>query len=436
MNLQPHWPLLTLDSDENTVWLQWLVRLRWVAIFAQVITVASVFRVLHNPLVLVPIFGAVVAVLSVSNLWVLRLIHSGAPVEERTVALNLGLDVLALTLLIGLAGGTGNPFTVLLLIHVAMAAVMLSLRTALSITALVLVCFSTLQFVHLPLHLHQHSLGEERLFTLGQSVAFTVTALSVSLFIAGLAETRRRREDQLLDARERTARIDRLRSVGTMAAGAAHELNTPLGTISLRLRRVARRHDDEATQKDLTAVQSQLDRCSRVVDQLLVGAGDPSAAQMEPCRLAEVVEEGVALWSYGSGIDVELECEDPDAIVEVPRIAFTQALINLLENAREAQHVVAEQSPIEVRVSRQGAQGLVRVRDHGCGLPDETDKVGEPFFTTKETGTGLGVFVAQQVAEGSGGGLGYDTGKEPDGRSFTEASWWFPSPPRSREEAL
>jgi C4-dicarboxylate-specific signal transduction histidine kinase len=103
-------------------------------------------------------------------------------------------------------------------------------------------------------------------------------------------------------------------------------------------------------------------------------------------------------------------------------VAFVQALTNLLENAREAQEAVDRFDPLQVDVLREGQRVVVQVADRGCGLPDARDQIGTPFFTTKPTGTGLGVFVAQSLADGAGGGLSY--APHPDGGTI--ASWWFP----------
>ena len=112
--------------------------------------------------------------------------------------------------------------------------------------------------------------------------------------------------------------------------------------------------------------------------------------------------------------------------MELPRIAFTQAFTNLLENARQAQEAVSELRPIEVTLLRDGANGVISVVDHGCGLPDRPDRVGDPFFTTKPTGTGLGVYVARAVADAAGGGLVYRSLS-----NSTEARWWFAEARRS-----
>lgn len=419
-------------ADEGAIWLTWLVRLRWVALFAQIITLGFTFQLLSQPGLVLTLLGGVMAVLVGANLTALRQLgaHHEAvergenpePVAEHVLLAQLALDVTALTAFFGLAGGPDNSFTTLYLIHVAMGAVMLSPRRAATLAGVVLLAYALLHLGHLPLHLERHSLPRQTLLRLGHLLSFGITTVAVATFVVGLASSLRRRKQQLLEARDRTARTDRLRSVGTLAAGAAHELNTPLSTIGLRIRRIARRHGDEDTTRDLEVIRNQLERCTQVVDQLLVGAGDPAAADIERRPLAELVHAAVGLWTKGSTLHVVSQDASDGLVVEVPRIAFVQALINLLENAREAQEEVGCFDPLHLRVSRQGDQGVVELADRGCGLPDSAEQVGEPFFTTKPTGTGLGVYVARAVADGAGGGLRYLRG-EPSG---TVARWWFP----------
>jgi two-component system sensor histidine kinase RegB len=433
------WPIIAGTSDdEGALWLRWLVRLRWVAIAAQILALAFSFSLLQNVWLLVPL-GIVIVLLVVGNLRALQILAidegpgagEATPVAEDVLLAQLGIDVVALTGFFVLAGGPENPFTILYVIHVAMAAIMLPPRRSAALTALVLGCYGLIHVVHVPLRFDHHALTQSTLIGLGRVLSFTVASVSVGIFAVGLATSLRRRSAQLLEARDRTARTDRLRSVGTLAAGAAHELNTPLSTIDLRLRRIARRHADPDTAKDLEVMQGQLDRCVRVVEQLLIGAGDPSASGLERSGLGVLVSESVGLWSKGSAVGVEFRDASDGIEVEVPRVAFIQGLINLLENAREAQEDVACLDPIDVDVIRDGSSAIVRIRDRGVGLPPEgADRVGDPFFTTKPSGTGLGVFVARAVAEGAGGGLGY----APAVGGGTEARWWFPESSRRHHD--
>lgn len=406
--------------NENRIWLRWLTRLRWVALGAQIITLGFAWPVLES-VSLLGILVFVMLALLLANLRAGMLLRQRVPIDHQTLLWQLGLDVVALTTFFVVGGGPDNPFIVLYLVHVAMGAVMLRPEDATALTVGVLGCYGLLHAYHFPLRYDQHSLPAATLVPIGQLLAFVITSSSVAVFVVGLSDTLRRRTDELLVARDRTYRTDRLRSVGTLAAGAAHELNTPLSTIGMRVRRIGRRYQDDATENDLGVIRSQLERCSRIVQQLLYGAGDPSAVGLERTALIALVEESVKFWSTGTALEVEVDDRSGGAEVELPRVAFAQALTNLLENAREAQEAADSIAPLTLRVTANADRVVIELRDHGCGLPKEKSQVGTPFFTTKTAGTGLGVFVARQVADGAGGGLRYKNHE--DG---TTARWWFP----------
>ncbi|MFT7519389.1 MAG: two-component system sensor histidine kinase RegB [Kiritimatiellia bacterium] len=407
--------------DEGTLWLRWLVRLRWLALLAQVVTLSFTFSVLQTPYLILPLM-VVMAVLAFGNIEAARRLRQDSVISQRRLAIHLATEVIALTIFLLCAGGSNNPFVVLYLIHVCMGAVMLTWGKAVSVTTLVVGCYAILTVIHFPIYLDQHTLPVRVLLYMGNATAFVITAASATGFTIGVVRTLRGHRTALLEARDRTAKIDRLRTNGTLAAGAAHELNTPLTTIGLRLRRITRRYIDPDTVGDVSAIRGQLDRCKEIVDQLLMGAGDPSASGIERRQLGVLVRLTTQLWSKGSSLDVKIYDNSSGAEIEVPPVPFRQALINLLENAREAQESTDETRALEVWLDVAAGRAQVRVRDHGCGLPEQVGQVGDPFFTTKGTGTGLGVYVARAVADGAGGGLRY---KEQKG-TWTEAVWWFP----------
>ena len=417
----PFWPAVDRDTELNRLWLSWLVRLRWVAITAQLLTLSLSVHLFPELWVFGPLV-VIVGLLVLANVRLLQRLGRADAFDDTTIVLQLLLDVGALTGIFLLAGGSTNPFVELFLIHIALAAVMVPARKAALVTGTAVVAYLLVSWVHLPLVWTNHTLPPDALRVIGETMAFTITAASVSVFVVGLATTLRRRERQLLAARDRTARTDRLRTVGTMAAGAAHELNTPLSTLGLRLGRIGRRHDDPDTVRDLTVARDQVERCTGIVQQLLFGAGDPSASELVRLPVRRLVDETITLWSKGSRCKVTIDDRSEGAPIAIPRIAFSQALVNLLENAREAQEAQEPMPPIEVRIEPHPGRIVVVIRDHGTGLPPDQDRVGDPFYTTKVSGTGLGVFVARSLAEGAGGGLSYT--RLPDG---TEARWVFPT---------
>ena len=162
------WTLPGIDTDEGVLWLGWVIRLRWVAIVGQVITVSFTFRLLDSPATTLPILAVVMIGLAVANLIAAPAVRPrDTPFPETALLAHLSLDVVALTAFFALAGGEENPFTALYLIHVAMAALMLPARLAVALTGLVLGCYILILAGHLPLHLDRHVLSESMLTRLG-----------------------------------------------------------------------------------------------------------------------------------------------------------------------------------------------------------------------------------------------------------------------------
>lgn len=202
---------LPASRSEYLGWLQWLVRLRWVAIAAQVVVVSFAVSTLHRPWITVPLLALVGVGLVATNYQMGKTLDEEGPVDAGLLFINLGIDVLALTVFFVAAGGPNNPFVMLYVIHVAMGAMMLPGRWAVGLMGLVLACYTSLFLYSLPLHLEAHTLSSNVLDFLGKYAAFTVSVTSVGAFMVGMADTIRRREKELMgfDGDTPTEEIDR-----------------------------------------------------------------------------------------------------------------------------------------------------------------------------------------------------------------------------------
>ncbi|MEZ4241723.1 MAG: hypothetical protein R3F59_37360, partial [Myxococcota bacterium] len=145
------WALLPTALDEGRIWLAWLVRLRWLALFAQAVTLSFVFRLLDGVPALV-VWGVAMAVLVAANLWTTGRMAANEVVDPASILAQLLIDVGALTAFFAVGGGPDNPFTPLYLVHAAMAAVMLPPRMALTVLGAVVLGYAGVFVWHLPLH--------------------------------------------------------------------------------------------------------------------------------------------------------------------------------------------------------------------------------------------------------------------------------------------
>lgn len=396
-------------EDRGRLNLSWLVHLHWWAILGQVVVIVAVDAITGIGLPVTTLL--ILLVLEVVGNFALGAWASRVRVTDSGIAAVMLLDVVMLTVLLDLTGGASNPFTTLYVINVALAAVLLPLRWSWLLTAASLLGFGSL-FVHESLvgpshHVKIHLDRAEMMgaHVRGMWLAFALSAVFVVFFVQRISRALSDRERELQQARALADRREKLASLATLAAGAAHELSTPLGTIAIVAKELQRSLSATASDEvraDLTLVREQVARCREILDRMAVNAGEhagESLARFSPQAWVEAALEGLP---GRQRVKAEAVPADGAEIVGPPR-ALAEALRGLLKNAL---HASAPDSPVTLRVSTE--RGVVRaaVRDRGRGMPPEIlARVGEPFFTTKGPGEGmgLGLFLTRALVEQLGG---------------------------------
>ena len=238
--------------------------------------------------------------------------------------------------------------------------------------------------------------------------AFAATALLVAALVAQLAKSVTRRDEALAILGDRAARNARLASVAALAAGAAHELSTPLGTIAVTARELERALDGagQRVAADLALIQTEVRRCRAVLDNLAVRAGQPAGEMPQSTTVAAIVQEVSGSLNTAERERFAPTLSDDALDVTWPREAVTRAITNLVRNGLQA----SSPSELVILDAAADADGYVRlaVVDRGVGLtPEALSRLGEPFFSTRPEGKGLGlgIFVARATFEQLGGSL-------------------------------
>jgi len=317
----------------------------------------------------------------------------------------MALDAAQLTAILHATGGPHNPFSTFYLAHLALAAVALPPVWTALIAGLCCAGFGLL-FVggtliprpgeavcgvgpSLPLRIHLQ----------GMLAAFVLTALAIVFFAGRLQQALRRREQQLAEIRGGIARHERFVALATLAAGAAHELGTPLATISIaagEVERSARRiPGQEELVDDAELIREEVARCRSILDRLESHSGD-SARDLS---VQQVLEQVRMRFSN------QLITQDTSEALGVhgPPEALVQALSCLVKNGLDAR-LDGTQVVCRVEANDQSVQFLVE--NLGSPLSDAArTHAGEPFFTTKPPGqgTGLGLFLVRLLADRVGG---------------------------------
>ena len=388
---------------------RWLARLHWstVAIDAAVVAAALVVPQTDFPL---RRLGPLVAVSALAHADVaMRLARQGR-VPWAIGAASLGVDVVLLTGLLELSGGPSNPFSVIYAVQIALAAITLGSSGAYLIGAWALVCYGVLISWHLeelvPAH-HRLVDFPTHLFTMWLAIGTLVDL--AGRFVSDASAAVSRRETELEDMRRQAARTEHLMSLTTLAAGAAHELSTPLATIAIASRELERAlvssPAQEAYASDARLIRQQVDRCQLILDQMSGRAGGSGVEVSEPVRIEGLLADIAARLDADQVARLRTGVASDLPSLVVPRTRLVQVLLSLVQNAFDA---TTAPQPVRLDVAVQNGMVRFTVRDEGHGMSAETlRRAGEPFYTTKEPGRGfgLGLFLARMFAERCGGSL-------------------------------
>jgi two-component system sensor histidine kinase RegB len=315
------------------------------------------------------------------------------------IAAYLGFDLTALTLLLFFSGGVTNPFCLLFVLHVVLMALLLPPLATASGTVLVVACYVALTRFHAPLEMRSGDAVPAHLLTFGWWLSFMLTTGVVAWFVVRIVATLRNHDRLLSEAAQRALRDEAVLRVGALAAGAAHELATPLTTMAVAAGEIARNADSPSLQHDAGILTSQIKICRETIANLMAAAGHARAVGGGRERLDQFLES-IAARCRTMRPEANIVC-DWDGVLPAPDIfaeqALMQALLTLLNNAVDA-------SPKEVQFAgyREGDALQISIADRGSGLSaGDQGKLGRAFFTTKPPGkgTGLGVVLASRAIE-------------------------------------
>lgn len=421
----PH--LLEGRKARLTINTAWLIKLRWVAAFGQWITIATAMFLLGIEIRWQPL-ASIIFLTASSNLLLTYLFESlrsrdlkSLTAWETLLFAVMLMDLGFLTAMLYFTGGITNPFAVFYLVNLALAAIVLTPKNT-GILALVTVgCIGLLLLASYPFEV----LGSWQIENLaastipvhvllaGTSVALVTCAMVVVYFTTRLNVELQRKEASLRLNEMKQARSEKLEALGTLAAGAAHELSTPLATIAVVAKEVQREltQVEVATEikEDISLIRSELDRCRAILDQMSTDAGQATGEPIVRFTAGKLLEEVTERIDIQLRSRIKVDRNIPEVEINAPLHLLSQAIRGLVKNALDA--TPAKES-IHLNLGSTKDSLIVSIRDRGAGMPPHIlARIGEPFFTTKEpgSGTGLGVFLAKNVVEKLGGDVNIDS---------------------------
>lgn len=401
-----------------------LIALRRISVLAQggVLLLAVIW--LRIPLPVLPMV-AITITLGAFNLFTQWRQQQARPVTDEEVFAQLLVDVAALGGLLYFAGGSANPFVSLFLVPLTIAAAALPVRQAWLMAGATLLAYSFLMFWNLPLPPPQGEMAELdallarasgvapehaghvsgfALHVLGMWLNFVVSAVVVALFLTRMATALKARDRELAAAREKALKNEQILALGTLAAGAAHKLGTPLSTMAVVLREAELAHaDDTALREDLQLLRTQVDECKKILSQTLASAGQARDEGSRHIPLDAYLERLLEEWQLirpQATVAATLAGPRPAPEIATDR-RLEQALLNLLDNAADA-------SPEGLAFNAEwSATALtIDILDQGPGIdPATASRLGEAFVSSKADGLGIGFFLTNATLEQFGGSV-------------------------------
>lgn len=376
-----------------------LIQLRWIAVTGQIATIVFVHFVLGIILPLKPM-AVVLAILIAFNLFSMLRWRNRDEVTNESLFFSLLVDVFTLTAQLHFSGGVANPFVFLYLLQVVLAAVLLRPWASWSIAAITTACF-VLQIlwagpVEIP----------EKYSATGLLICFLLNAALVVVFINRISRILRAHDEHLAAMRQRAAEEEHIMRMGLLASGAAHELGTPLATISVLLgdwRRMPVFREQPMLVQESEEMQLQLDRCKSIVSGILLSAGEMRAESPERTGIAEFMDTLVDSWRNTRPVrEFRYSTDIGENVTIVSDEGLKQMICNVLDNALEA-------SPdwVALEASSNGDDLVIRVLDEGPGFSASMlAQFGRPYQSSKgRPGSGLGLFLSLNVARALGGNI-------------------------------
>lgn len=417
------------DTAPGRVRLQTLVLLRWIAIVGQLLALLFVHFGLGFTLPLVPSL-LVVGVSTLLNIALFLIYPTAKRLSEQGATGYLAFDLVQLGALLYLTGGVENPFALLVLVPVTISATILSLRSTVLLGLLAFCIAGLLAVWHQPLPWSEPRLVLPHAYQAGVFVALVLGMLFIAAYAWQVAEEARRMSDALAAAQMALAREQQVSALGGLAAAAAHELGSPLGTIAVVAKELSREvEENDPIAEDIALLLSEAQRCRDILARISRRPSDEADDEaFADLGIANLLTMAAEPWRR-SGIDFRVRLKQEGVPPSLPRRPeIIQGLSNLFQNAMEFAH-----SAVTAEVNWDQSSLRLDILDDGPGINvDILSALGEPYTTSRPEsgGMGLGVFISMNLLRRSGASVGFSN--RSGGGARVRVNWPLPLPVSAR----
>jgi two-component system sensor histidine kinase RegB len=328
------------------------------------------------------------------------------PIGNSEFFIHLLVDIFFFSILLYFSGGASNPFISYYLISISIAAIALPRLYTSVITVIALSCYSLLLKYHVPVsaiapnHMG-HSMAGNNLHIWGMWANFAISATIITYFVSRMASELRSQQQKISEHREQQLQDEQLLAIGTLAAGTAHELGTPLNTMKLLVDEMLLQQEENS---DLRLLSQQIAQCKSTLKELQTTANESTSDAFSPQSLYGYFDQLFERWQLMRP-ELKAKINYADSSIPAPDLRFhptiAQSILNLLNNAADA-----NPSLVEVFIDWTETDITLHIKDQGEGFNKvDVDDLGKPFYSSKTEGLGLGLFLSQSTVTRFGGSI-------------------------------
>ena len=392
----------------NTILLGNLIKIRWIAIFGQVLAVLFVSFVIK---IQIPFFET----LSIILLSVLVNFYSYYEERKNKSISNskafsfLLFDTLQLGFLLFLTGGIINPFSILILAPVITSASYLPALMTVILSTISIIIIILLNFYFVPLDLGSKFYLPE-IYSFGLVSALIITVIFIAIYAYLFASSSRQISNALSISKLQILNQKKMTEVGSLSAAAAHELGTPLNTIFLILNDLLKEKkliEDQNIVKDIILLKSQAERCKEILQRFSKNPLKLKDKFLDKVKISDLIKINFDKFNKNKKLILEIRPSDSEPEI-IYKDEIMYALGNFIQNA-----IIYSESTTKVELNYQKSNVNIIISDDGSGFSkDIIDKLGEPYVSKNKNGMGLGIFIAKNLIENMGGNLNFYNSKD------------------------
>jgi two-component system sensor histidine kinase RegB len=389
-------------NQKNLLQLLWL---RLIAIFGQIVTILFAFYFLKIELPLTQMFGVVFLLLLLVGIGFCRYKFQ-KNISDKSIFIELLFDIAALTVQLYFSGGISNPFISLFLLQVIISAILLRAIYAWLIAVITTACYVWLNFNYLELEIPHHHEGGDffNMHLHGMLISFVLAAFLLLIFVTKIIKNLNERDQKIAFLKRQSIEKEQIARMGLFATGAAHELGTPLSTISVIVddwKKIAEINSKKDLLQDVEIIEEQIERCKKILSQILSSSGNQRLEEARAVEIKKVFDDLVRSWSdlrKPKNLIYNFFGESQQKIILDETL--TQAFFNVFDNALEASPMWIK---IEVKILEK--ELFLEISDRGKGFSNKIlQEIGKINLSTKSS-SGLGLFLAINSLKNFGGEL-------------------------------